>query len=60
VLDHDNESFVQVERREPVNVTPAPEQQQAPMSRLKASMGKLEIPAVEIQEVVEVSNDSHE
>lgn len=60
VLDHDNESFVQVERREPVNVTPAPEQQQAPLSRLKASMGETEIPAVEITETAEVLNDSHQ
>lgn len=40
VLEHDNEvaGFVQVERKEPVNVTPAPEAQNAPLSRLKASM----------------------
>lgn len=55
VLDHDNENFLQIERREPVNVTPAPEQQQAPLSRLKASMSETEIPPVEINEAVEVS-----
>lgn len=40
VLEHDNEvaGFVQVERKDPVNVTPAPEVQNAPLSRLKASM----------------------
>jgi recombination protein RecT len=42
VIANDNEAsgFVQVERREAVNITPVPEAQQAPLSRLKASMGQ--------------------
>jgi len=42
VLANDNEAsgFVQIERREAINITPMPEAQQAPMSRLKASMGQ--------------------
>ncbi len=42
VLASDNEAsgFVQIERREAVNITPVPEAQQAPLSRLKASMGQ--------------------
>ena len=42
VLQSDNEAsgFVQIERREAVNITPVPEAQQAPLSRLKASMGQ--------------------
>ena len=40
VLENDNEvvGFVQQERKEPVNVTPPPSEQTAPLSRLKASM----------------------
>lgn len=40
VLENDNEAvgFVQVERKDPINITPAPEEQKAPLSRLKASM----------------------
>lgn len=42
VLASDNEAsgFVQIERREAINITPMPESQQAPLSRLKASMGQ--------------------
>jgi len=42
VLASDNEAsgFVQIERREAINITPMPEAQQAPLSRLKASMGQ--------------------
>jgi recombination protein RecT len=42
VLASDNEAsgFVQIERREAINITPIPEAQQAPLSRLKASMGQ--------------------
>ena len=42
VLQADNEAsgFVQIERREAINITPVPEAQQAPLSRLKASMGQ--------------------
>jgi recombination protein RecT len=40
VLQADNEAsgFVQVERKEPINITPAPEEQSAPMARLKRSI----------------------
>lgn len=40
VLQADNEAsgFVQVERKEPINITPAPEEQAAPMARLKRSI----------------------
>jgi recombination protein RecT len=40
VLQADNEAsgFVQVERKEPVNITPTPEEQNAPMARLKRSI----------------------
>ncbi len=42
VLASDNEAsgFVQIERRDAINITPMPEAQQAPLSRLKASMGQ--------------------
>lgn len=42
VIAHDNEAsgFAQVERKEAINITPVPEAQQAPLSRLKASMGQ--------------------
>lgn len=42
VLQSDNEAsgFVQIERKEAVNITPVPEAQQAPLSRLKASIGQ--------------------
>jgi recombination protein RecT len=41
LFEADNEAsgFVQVQRQEPINITPAPDQQNAPLSRLKASMG---------------------
>lgn len=40
VLQADNEAsgFTQIERREPVNITPVPEEQAAPLSRLKGSI----------------------
>jgi len=40
VIDSDNEAsgFVQIDRKEAVNVTLAPDDQQSPLSRLKASM----------------------
>ena len=40
VLQADNEAsgFTQIERREPVNITPVPEEQVAPLSRLKGSI----------------------
>jgi len=40
VFESDNEAsgFVQVERKEPINITPAPEEQKAPMARLKRSI----------------------
>lgn len=42
VLQSDNEAsgFVQIERAEPINITPMPEQQEAPLSRLKQSIGQ--------------------
>jgi hypothetical protein len=42
VIANDNEAsgFVQIERKEPINITPVPEAQQAPLSRLKASIGQ--------------------
>ena len=49
VLQSDNEAsgFVQIERREAVNITPVPEAQQAPLSRLKASMGQATTDAID-------------
>lgn len=40
VIQADNEAsgFTQIERSEPINITPAPEDQQAPLSRLKGSI----------------------
>lgn len=41
LFESDNEAsgFVHVQRQDPINITPAPDQQNAPLSRLKASMG---------------------
>lgn len=49
VLQADNEAsgFVQIERREAINITPVPEAQQAPLSRLKASMGQAPAEAID-------------
>lgn len=49
ILQSDNEAsgFVQIERREAVNITPVPEAQQAPLSRLKASMGQAQADTVD-------------
>ena len=49
VLQSDNEAsgFVQIDRREAVNITPVPEAQQAPLSRLKASMGQAPMDAID-------------
>jgi recombination protein RecT len=40
VFESDNEAsgFVQVERKEPINITPPPEEQKAPIARLKRSI----------------------
>jgi recombination protein RecT len=40
VFESDNEAsgFVQVERKEPINITPSPEEQKAPIARLKQSI----------------------
>ena len=38
--DMEASGFVQQARQEPINVTPVPEDQQAPLSRLKASLGQ--------------------
>lgn len=40
VFESDNEAsgFVQVERKEPINITPSPEEQKAPIARLKRSI----------------------
>ena len=38
--DDEAQGFTQIERREPINITPAPEDQPAPLSRLKASMAQ--------------------
>lgn len=40
VLQADNEAsgFIQVERKEPINITPSPEEQKAPIARLKRSI----------------------
>ena len=49
VLQSDNEAsgFVQIDRREAVSITPVPEAQQAPLSRLKASMGQAPMEAID-------------
>jgi recombination protein RecT len=49
VLQSDNEAsgFVQIDRREAVSITPVPEAQQAPLSRLKASMGQAPMDAID-------------
>jgi recombinational DNA repair protein RecT len=40
VFESDNEAsgFTQIERKEPVNITPPPEEQAAPLTRLKGSI----------------------
>lgn len=42
VFESDNEAsgFVQVQRSEPVNITPSPDEQSSPLGRLKKSMAK--------------------
>ncbi len=52
VLANDNEAvgFVQVENREPINITPAPEQQAAPLGRLKASIAQHQGELVDVHE----------
>ena len=55
LLNHDNEvaGFVQVERKEPINITPAPEAQDAPLSRLKSAMkGKVAEPEQDGPELI--------
>jgi len=54
--DNDASGFDQIERRAPVNITPEPEAQAAPLSRLKRSMGTVDadtgevLPAEEAQD----------
>jgi len=36
--DNEASGFNQIERREPINITPAPEEQAAPLGRLKRSI----------------------
>lgn len=54
--DNDASGFDQIERRAPVNITPEPEAQTAPLSRLKRSMGTVDadtgevLPAEEAQD----------
>ena len=64
VLDADNEvsGFVQIERLEPVNITPPPSEQIGTLSRLKASMADADVEVIdentgEIQDVVEEDAD---
>ncbi len=64
VLDADNEvsGFVQIERLEPVNITPPPSKQIGTLSRLKASMADADVEVIdentgEIQDVVEEDAD---
>lgn len=63
VLASDNEAvgFVQVESREPINITPAPAEQVEPISRLKKSIAErqgelIEQPAVEVTEAPDAAN----
>lgn len=63
VLASDNEAvgFVQVESREPINITPAPAEQVEPISRLKKSIAErqgelIEQPAVEVAEAPDAAN----
>jgi recombination protein RecT len=50
VFESDNEAsgFDQIERRAPVNITPEPEAQAAPLSRLKRSMGTVDADTGEV------------
>lgn len=65
VLASDNEAvgFTQVESREPINITPQPEEQAAPLSRLKKSIadhqGELIAPPVDAEQPAEVPNVTH-
>jgi hypothetical protein len=60
VLASDNEvvGFVQVENKEPINITPAPEEQVAPLSRLKKSIADHQGELIE-PPVQEVANVTH-
>lgn len=54
MFDHDNDQYdFQQRRQEPVNVTPTPEAQKEPLSRLKRSMGQ--VPQEDIDGAVEPS-----
>lgn len=46
--DNDASGFDQIERRAPVNITPEPEAQVAPLSRLKRSMGTVDADTGEV------------
>jgi recombination protein RecT len=63
VLANDNEAtgFVQVDNREPINITPAPAEQVEPISRLKKSIAErqgelIEGQATEVTEAPDVAN----
>jgi recombination protein RecT len=60
VLANDNEvtGFVQVENKEPINITPAPAEQTAPLNRLKRSIAEHQGELVEqhATEVMEATN----
>jgi len=52
VLASDNEAvgFVQVENKEPINITPAPAEQAAPLNRLKKSIAERQGELVDVHE----------
>lgn len=64
VIESDNEAsgFVQIERRDSIDVSPAStpaEEKKAPLSRLKKSMGQSEAPALDLETGEIVEEDNH-
>lgn len=64
VIESDNEAsgFVQIERRDSIDVSPAStpaEEKKTPLSRLKKSMGQSEAPALDLETGEIVEEDGH-
>jgi recombination protein RecT len=61
VFESDNEvsGFDQIERRAPINITPIPEEQVEPLSRLKRSMGTIDAATGEVMEGTTDDQNTH-
>jgi recombination protein RecT len=61
VFESDNEAsgFDQIERRAPINITPIPEEQVEPLSRLKRSMGTIDATTGEVMEGTTDDQNTH-